>query len=84
MCAALNPLDLESAFRRIMAPHATKRPPAVQAARNALRDKGWKHADVARRLGVTPVHLSFVLTGRRQSRRILDAIAELPNNPDPA
>jgi transcriptional regulator with XRE-family HTH domain len=62
----------------------TKRPPAVQAARNALRDKGWKHADVARQLGVTPVHLSYVLTGRRESQRILTAIADLPKNPNPA
>jgi predicted transcriptional regulator len=62
----------------------TKRPPAVQAARNELRNKGWKHAEVARLLGVSTVHLSYVLTGRRESRRILDAISNLPHNPDPA
>jgi len=62
----------------------TKRPPAVQAARNELRKKGWKHAEVARLLGISTVHLSYVLNGRRESRRILNAISELPNNPDPA
>lgn len=62
----------------------TKRPPAVQEARNTLRRKGWKQADVARRLGVTPVHLSYVLNGRRESQRILTAISHLPNNPNPA
>lgn len=62
----------------------TKRPAPVQEARNALRRKGWRQAEVARLLGVTPVHLSYVLNGRRQSRRLLRAIASLPNNPSPA
>jgi transcriptional regulator with XRE-family HTH domain len=65
-------------------PSITKRPPAVQDARNAIRRKGWKQVDVARLLGVTPIHLSYVLNGRRESRRILTAISRLPSNPNPA
>lgn len=60
------------------------RPPAVQAARNALRRLGWSHREAADRLGVSTYHLSLVLNGRRESRRILSAIQELPENPTPA
>lgn len=60
------------------------RPPAVQAARNDLRRKGWSHREAAARLGVSTYHLSLVLNGRRESRRILKAIEELPENPNPA
>ncbi|MGL4398812.1 MAG: helix-turn-helix domain-containing protein [Luteolibacter sp.] len=49
-----------------------------------LRRKGWMHAEAARRLGVTKEHLSYVLNGRRVSRRILEAIKEFPENPTPA
>jgi hypothetical protein len=60
------------------------RPPEVQKARNTLRHKGWKQQAAAPLLGVTRQHLTLVLTGRRQSRRILAAIQELPENPKPA
>jgi len=62
----------------------TKRSPEIQAARNELRRKGWSQEAAAGQLGVTRVHLTFVLNGRRQSRRILKAIQELPENPIPA
>lgn len=62
----------------------TKRPPEIQAARNSLRRKGWSQKAAATRLGVTREHLTYVLNGRRQSRRILAAIAALPENPQPA
>ena len=61
-----------------------KRPPQVQKARNILRGKGWTIVAGAKRLGVTREHLSLVLNGHRESRRILDAIQELPENPNPA
>jgi transcriptional regulator with XRE-family HTH domain len=61
-----------------------KRPPSVQAARNALRRKGWTQAEAAKVLGVTPIHLNYVLNARRESRRILMAIEILPENPSPA
>lgn len=48
------------------------------AARERLRALGWSYRTVAPVLGVCYVHLCFVLTGRRQSRRLLDAIADLP------
>lgn len=68
-----------------MSANATiNRPPDVQAARNFIRRKGWTHVEVAKRLGVTPEHMSYVLNGRRVSRRILEAIKELPENPSPA
>jgi transcriptional regulator with XRE-family HTH domain len=60
------------------------RPPAVQAARNTLRRKGWSHKEAAERLSVSTYHLSLVLNGHRQSRRILNAIQEFPENPTPA
>jgi transcriptional regulator len=64
---------------------ATKKlSPEVQAAREALRDKGWTKAEVARQLGLTRIHVSYVLNGHRQSRRILSAISRLPKNPNPA
>ena len=68
-----------------MTPTANKkRPPTVQAARNDLRRKGWTQVQAAGVLGVTPVHLSYVLNGRRVSRRILEKIQNLPENPTPA
>lgn len=58
--------------------------PEVQQARNILRRRGWTQLEVAERLGVTRTHIVFVLNGRRTSKRILNAIAELPDNPNPA
>ena len=61
-----------------------KRPAAVQEARNNLRRKGWTIQAAATRFDVTRQHLSLVLNGHRESRRLLDEIAGLPENPDPA
>lgn len=63
---------------------AKPKPPSVQAARNALRAKGWTQAAAAQELGITPIHLCYVLNGRRESRRVLTAIQALPANPNPA
>lgn len=60
------------------------RPPEVQEARNRLRRKGWMIKEAAVQLGVSTVHLSYVLNARRQSRRILAAIENLPENTRPA
>lgn len=67
-------------------PHTAnkKRPAHVQAARNLLRRKGWTQVEAAKALGVTPIHLSYVLNARRESRRIINAIHDLPENPSPA
>ena len=61
-----------------------KRKPEVQAARNILRRRGWTQAEVAKRLGISPIHLCYVLNGRRESRRIINEIQHLPENPTPA
>jgi CRP-like cAMP-binding protein len=62
----------------------TTRSLSVQDARNALRRKGWTQVQAAQALGVTPIHLSYVLNGRRESRRIIREIQLLPENPTPA
>jgi transcriptional regulator len=62
----------------------TKRPPETQAARNTLRGRGWTITSAASELKVTRHHLSLVLNGHRVSRRILKAVQELPENPNPA
>lgn len=61
-----------------------KRPAEIQEARNNLRRKGWTIQAAAIRFDVTRQHLSLVLNGHRESRRLLAAIAGLPENPDPA
>ena len=61
-----------------------KRPPEIQRARNTLRGKGWTIAAAAPQLGVTATHLSYVLNNHRQSRRLLKAINEMPESPNPA
>jgi CRP-like cAMP-binding protein len=60
------------------------RSPEIQQARNHLRRFGWTHQAAAAALGVSRVHLTYVLNERRQSRRILRAIAELPDSQIPA
>jgi len=61
-----------------------KRAPELQAARNHLRRSGWTQAEAARELGVSTVHLCYVLTDRRISKRLLRDIHALKENPVPA
>ena len=64
---------------------ATKKlKPEIQAARKALRVKGWSQAQVAERLGISRIHVCYVLNGRRESRRVINAINHLPENLNPA
>lgn len=61
-----------------------KRSKEVQDARNTLRRKGWSQRAAAAQLGVSPALLSYVLTEKRRSPKILSGIADLPENPEPA
>lgn len=54
-------------------------PPNVRKAREALARKGWSHAAAAEVLGRSRPHLTLVLTGKRESRRLLAEIHALPN-----
>jgi hypothetical protein len=47
-------------------------------AKVTLKKRGWSYRAVAPVLGVTPYHLCQVLNGRRESRRLLQAISVLP------
>lgn len=80
----LAPLNAKHILTRMPATSIKKKPASVQAARNTLRRRGWTQAAVAQRLGVSAIHLNYVLNGRRESRRILHAIEQLPDNPSPA
>ena len=53
------------------------KPPTRQKA--MLRDKGWSLRAAAPHLGVSHIHLHYVLNGVRQSRRLLSAVEALPN-----
>lgn len=50
----------------------------IVAAKHQLKAKGWSYRTAAPKLGVCYQHLALVLTRRRQSRRLLAAIAALP------
>jgi lambda repressor-like predicted transcriptional regulator len=50
-------------------------------AKEELRRLGWSQRRAARKLGVHWVHLSKVLNGHRQSRRLINAIFDLPHCP---
>jgi transcriptional regulator with XRE-family HTH domain len=56
---------------------------ATRQAKAMLRARGWSYRRGAVALGVTYQHLSMVLNGHRESRRLLQAIAELPDSPVP-
>jgi hypothetical protein len=49
-----------------------------ESAKRSLKSKGWKYRTAAPYLGVTYQHLSEVLNGKRQSRRLISAIQDLP------
>lgn len=57
---------------------------AVNEARRSLARKGWSYRTAAPLLGVHHVHLALVLTGRRESRRLLAAIHALPHRKEAA
>jgi lambda repressor-like predicted transcriptional regulator len=44
--------------------------------RNALHNANLNQAAIARELGLTPVHISYVIDGKRMSRRVHEAISE--------
>jgi len=46
--------------------------------KSLLKSKGWSYRSAAPRLNVSYQHLSEVLNGKRQSRRLLAAIESLP------
>lgn len=50
----------------------------VNVARKSLARKGWSYRALAAHLGLSYTQVSHVLTGRRQSRRLLAAIEALP------
>jgi hypothetical protein len=84
-CRFLTALLRETEMKRLMTTKAiANRDPELQEARNTLRRLGWSQSKAARPLGVTRPHLNLVLTGHRKSRRLLEAIKELQENPRPA
>jgi transcriptional regulator with XRE-family HTH domain len=47
-------------------------------AKVTLKRRGWSYRSAAVLLGITYQHLSYVLNGHRDSRRILAAIERIP------
>ena len=47
-------------------------------AKRTLKSRGWSYRSAAPRLGVCYQHLALVLTGRRESLRLLARIETLP------
>lgn len=74
----MNPQLLERAFRRCIARHAMTVAAAkkLQAKRH-LQNLGISQRGVAPLLGIRFEHLNLVLNGHRDSRRLLQAIADL-------
>ncbi|MDD5349482.1 MAG: helix-turn-helix transcriptional regulator [Chthoniobacteraceae bacterium] len=50
-------------------------------AKERLKRRGWTQQAAADAIGVHRVHLTYVLNGQRNSRRLLAAIANLPYAP---
>ena len=57
---------------------------AVNQARKSLSLKGWSYRTAAPELGVHWTHLAKVLTGKRESRRLLASIHTLPKREEAA
>ncbi len=49
------------------------------AAKRTLRARGWSYRRAAPQLGVCYQHLALVLTGRRESQRLLARIKAIPH-----
>jgi transcriptional regulator with XRE-family HTH domain len=47
-------------------------------AKVTLKERGWTYRSAAQVLGITYQHLSYVLNGHRESRRVLAAIERIP------
>lgn len=60
------------------APTKPRVPAGVRAARRHFQSGGWSYRSAAPVLGVSYQHLSEVLNGRRESRRLLAAVNALP------
>ena len=54
-----------------------------QQAKQHLKSLGWSYRRAAPLLGVTHIHLAYVLNGQRQSRRLLSEISEMGPSPTP-
>jgi hypothetical protein len=52
-------------------------PPEVRAARRHLRVAGWSYRAAAEELGVHFVHWALVLTGKRESKRLITGVMGL-------
>lgn len=48
--------------------------------KQVLKSRGWSYRKAAEKLGVTYQHICLVMNGRRKSRRLLAAVAALPQN----
>lgn len=53
-------------------------PPHIRAARATLKRKGYSYRRAASPLGVHYSHLCLVLTGKRESRSLLQRILQMP------
>ena len=52
---------------------------SLLAAKRTLRARGWSYRSAAPELGVCYQHLALVLTGRRESQRLLARIEAIPH-----
>lgn len=52
---------------------------SLLAAKRTLRARGWSYRRAAPQLGVCYQHLALVLTGRRESQRLLARIEAIPH-----
>lgn len=50
----------------------------VERAKKTLKIKGWSYRRAASHLGYSYTHFVYVLTGRRESKTLLDLIEKLP------
>ena len=51
----------------------------LQQAKHTLRARGWSYRSAAPELGVCYQHLALVLTGHRESQRLLARIKAIPH-----
>lgn len=55
----------------------------VREAKRTLKAKGWSYRAACAELGYSFTHFGHVLSGRRQSARLIQAIDALPERPKP-